>query len=358
MTNNILLVAFELPHELLVSGVASYPSPWGIPLATGLRGTYSSEEVLILHEEWPPPFAPQNLDWPKRYIEVMHVRKFDSDYRFKHGGRGYFHELKFGGDPPDFLAETDGGVLGVECTSLTLTERRGLNGLFQGIRQAIMDAHLDAFVGVRGCLIRLDFRSKDGNTGKPFKKDDYPSIDKLLDALNSYVFDFESRTTTENKPPESLDLLGVVNDSLSEVRFYANPLVGSAPDSSLFALRGFEIVLGYPSSHSVSAIRAELERLVVKHDKPGVDVLLVTCGGPARDGYTYPSEELVGRLFVDYGRPLDLAKHVKTVLLHFWSTGCTWEIMGHKDELVPPIYLGRVPYHRPWVPSKKAVDVP
>ena len=56
---------------------------------------------------------------------------------------------------------------------------------------------------------------------------------------------------------------------------------------------GFEIGLACGNRITITEEWAELERLVIDHDKPGVDLLLVTARGSDHNGQIFPAEEVV-----------------------------------------------------------------
>ena len=65
------------------------------------------------------------------------------------------------------------------------------------------------------------------------------------------------------------------------------PLLGGAPGSMLFTLAGFDIALAYTTLLTAEEAWSEVQRLVDSHDKPGVDLLLVTAGGPDANGNVF-----------------------------------------------------------------------
>ena len=75
-----------------------------------------------------------------------------------------------------------------------------------------------------------------------------------------------------------------------------------------------------PEPLTTADLRAEFERVVLSHDKPEIESLLVTAGGPDRKGIRYPAEELVAAQLVE-ADDLELeTSHIREVRLHLWGS--------------------------------------
>jgi len=85
---------------------------------------------------------------------------------------------------------------------------------------------------------------------------------------------------------------------------------------------GFEVALSMALRITASELQAEVERVVLQHDQPGVDRLLISVGAPDRDGLVFPSEPLVVEQ-----PPLQpvATENMKEITLHFFGSG---EIRG------------------------------
>ena len=119
----------------------------------------------------------------------------------------------------------------------------------------------------------------------------------------------------------------------------------------LFTVSGFEIGLAYTTVITASGAWAEVQRLVTSHDRPGVDLLLISAGAPDRHGNVYPAEEALAAFLLN--NPVGLTQapvHIKQVVLHSWSSG--WAALLHPDmaKMFGPLYEGLVPPHHGLAP--------
>ncbi|KND27289.1 hypothetical protein IQ64_45385 [Streptomyces stelliscabiei] len=67
----------------------------------------------------------------------------------------------------------------------------------------------------------------------------------------------------------------------------------------------------------------ELSRVIGQHDQENIDHLLITVGGPDREGYIYPGEEFLCRFAQEY-RPS--CTYLRRVTLHSFMTGEVTEL--------------------------------
>lgn len=165
--------------------------------------------------------------------------------------------------------------------------------------------------------------------------------------MHSYRVDHERFRLTGEGLPQQLDL-GVVDRSTGSAEFCGLPLLNTAPDTPLYALRGFELVLGYSSDYRIGHATAEVERLVSQHDKPGVDTLHISAGAPDRRGVIHPAEEVFARFYLDHGSAVSQTNHLKRIVIHLWDTGEARDILEEKTRLFGPLYEGTIPRHRQW----------
>jgi hypothetical protein len=198
-----------------------------------------------------------------------------------------------------------------------------------------------------------------GTTGMrfPFKPNDEAAIDELLHALLAYQPSPNQLVVLGDALPDPAPDPGMVTTP-SGASFYAAPFFNSAPDTLFAATTGFELGLAYTTAHSQTTARAELTRLVQKHDKPGVDWLLISAGAPNRDGQTFVTEEVVGHFLLDHPQPLATPKHIRRVTIHFWSTGEARDLLPAPAPTFGPLYQASVPPHRPIQPQPSLENDP
>lgn len=120
----------------------------------------------------------------------------------------------------------------------------------------------------------------------------------------------------------------------------------------LFTLAGFDIALAYTTLITADEAWHELQRLVDAHDRPGVDVLLVTAGGPDSAGNVFPAEEVLVSFLLEHPTGLAVApKNIKSVVLHSWGTGQAATLHPSVERLFGPVYAAMVPAHHPFAPQ-------
>jgi hypothetical protein len=126
-------------------------------------------------------------------------------------------------------------------------------------------------------------------------------------------------------------------------------MLNSVPTGPFFSVAGYEVVLAYTTVHTATAISGCLDRLVRKHDKPGVDTLLITSGGPDRNGIMYPLEQMISDFYLAH--PIALkTDYISRIIMHRWPTGDAYDLLETPPkQLWPPIYQGNMPAHQPFV---------
>jgi hypothetical protein len=65
---------------------------------------------------------------------------------------------------------------------------------------------------------------------------------------------------------------------------------------------------------------ARLQNIVRSHDRPEIDHILVTAGGPDTRGYRYPAEEAIANLLLCSANSGVEAKYIKRVTMHIWHS--------------------------------------
>ncbi len=165
----------------------------------------------------------------------------------------------------------------------------------------------------------------------------------MIEALVHYQIDPEAFTFEPDHPDEGLpkQFGNVAFDrSVPGTMFYAMPMQRAVP-SSLFYLRtGFEIGMAYSTTDNAHAIWQELIRVVREHDHHMIDYLLITVGGPDRDGFTFPAESYLTEAALQMPEPLKDLRHLSRVSLHFWTTDLVVELHP-RLAATPIIYPGQ-----------------
>jgi hypothetical protein len=326
------------------------PLPWGAPAVFWLAGTSVDGEPMVrIASEWPLSWVRTVEPLPKRERETLCLRRFGTDATLARGGAHPFYDLREGDDPPDATVETGQGRIGIELTTLALEDRRPVNRRFGELRAELERREPAAFSRLVGHLAYIWFRDRpDGPPVRPHARSDAEALDELVQALADYeprsdILEAEPGTA----PPDTMPEVHFA-DTTAGGRFYAVRFGGAVPGSTLFTRAGFDIGLAYTTQVTAPSAWRDVQRLVDRHDRPRVDVLLVTAGGPDDRGNVYPSEEVAAQLLIEH--PQHLARsptHIKEVLLHSWGTGTGTRLFPAVEPLFGPLYASQVPVHQP-----------
>jgi hypothetical protein len=320
--------------------------PWAAPRVLATYG-YSAEDepALGIVMEWPITWLRTVEPLPKFDHELLLLRRFSSDQAIVTGRHAYGH-LKPGADPPDATAITDAGTIGVESTALTAGDRRRAHGLFTALRRRVQEQEPAAFTKLSGHTVYVWFDTDEAPVGLPHRRSDEDAIRELVQALA----DYEPKTEElrhDGQPPETLPDLAL-HETDAGAKFYAAPIFNAVPNTMLFTLAGFELGLGYTSYVTPRKAWEEIQRLVDSHDKPGVDLLVITAGGPDLRGMIFPAEGVLATFIL--ANPIGLTRapnHIGRVLLHWWGTGEAAVLHPTVEQLFPGPYEGLTPSHHP-----------
>ncbi|MBO9533367.1 MAG: hypothetical protein J7513_10380 [Solirubrobacteraceae bacterium] len=330
----------SVPRRMQLFGISSMLLPWCAPAYLALHGeTDEGDTGLTIAAEVPIQWMTGFERFTKSDLEVLHVRRFNTDIALSHGFF-QFGPLEPGGDPPDIVAATGSGPVGVEATVLTVPGRRGAHALFSAVRRRLGDFEPAHFIALRGHTVYVDFA--DAANALPFEGRDVAAADELLTELARFSPDPKDLVTSDHVPEQIT--VPTVGQTARGATFWAVPFLGAAPASLLFTQFGFELGLSHCSFVSVDDIWDEIERRIKDHDKPGVDLLLITASGPTRAGVIFPAEQAVAQLAVENVRVMRRrVEHIKEVVLHDWVSGTAWKIYPEFARLFGPLYQSLAP---------------
>jgi hypothetical protein len=352
------LLPTVIPEGMTATGMTVSMLPWFAPSFSGVVGTTieASAPAVAITFEWPTNWLRTVQPLGKFEREWIYLRRYSGDQALATGTHA-FADVQPGDDPPDATAQTDAGRMGVESTALTIEDRREVHGLFLQLRRRLQASEPAAFSKLAGHLVYVWFESAEQlEPGKPHKRSDTAALDALVNALAEYEPQTEQLWIPSGQFPEKAPELPLA-DTEAGAKLYAVPLVAAAPSSMLFTATGFELGLAYTTFLTADAVWHELQRLVDSHDQPGVDLLLVTAGGPDANGSVFPVEEAVADFVVTHPRGLGSPpKHIKTVVLHSWATGRATALHPEVRVLFGPLYQSMVPLHHPFASGAGVVQ--
>jgi hypothetical protein len=353
MANTYLMrVPMAVPLGMQYSAMLVVPLPWGTPAFLGAVGTMvaTGEPAMSVAMESPIGWARLPAGMSDFQLESLYLRRFSADQRIAIGTHA-FAEVLEGEDPPDAIVQTDSGPLGVESTALTLPGNglRGVHSLFNRLRLNLGTLNPVAFTKLAGHVVYIWFEQDDvPAAGRPPKKSDQETLDALAYALAAYEPRIEELRAVGDRIPEQAPELPL--DEVGGAKFYAMPLLGAAPTSGMFMMAGFEIGLAYSALFTAKDAWAELQRRVTQHDKPGVEQLLITAGGPDKNGIIYTAEEVLAVFALDNPDAISPTEHIKSVVLHCWGTGQATQLYPTIAPVFSGPYTGYEPPHHPLVP--------
>jgi len=336
------------PLGATLTAVIVSPLPWSASAVSAYLGTTNEgAPLLAVGAEWPLSWVRTTAPLTKFEREWLYIRRYSSDRALATGAGHAFADVQQGADPPDATVLTDAGRIGVESTSLTIEGRRGVHDLFAKLRRRLQEAEPAAFAKLAGHVVYVWFQDSDvpGPPVKPHKRTDDSALDALVQALAEYQPDAESLTGESGPPPERLPDLPV-SETPAGARFYALPLLGGVPGSMLFTIAGFDIALAYTTLITAEEAWGEVQRLVDSHDKPGVDLLLLSAGAPDDNGNVFPAEEALTSFLL--ANPIGMRrppKHIDAVILHSWGTGRAATLYPELLPLFGPLYQSMTPVH-------------
>lgn len=338
-----------------VAGINVIPSPWGVPLMIGMYGTSGSspEPTLWIALEQEIPWVRPSARLDKEIIELMHVQRFAADCRSATGIELYAAIEGNQKDPPDFFVTLgDGNRSGLECAAFSVEERRGAEALFKNLRNKLAFQQRHRTGHLTGCSVIVWFGKGQSPDTRPPRKSDDVAAEELIEALAQYRPNVENlRMQFSSGMPPQMPSLGTTSTP-RDATFYAVPMLNSIPVGPFASLSGYDIVLAYSTMHTASSVAAVVQKLVRDHDKKDVDTLLITSGGPDRDGVMHPLEQLVSDFYLQ--NPLVLkTDYISRVIMHRWPTGDAYDLLENPPKrLWPAIYQGHTPAHQPFMVSR------
>lgn len=345
-----------VPAGFRHDGVVTSLLPWHAPSFSALVGEKDSQPALAVMMEWPAVWLRTAEPIEQYDQEWLLIRRFSADHAIATGGSHAYAQVEPGANPPDATVATANGTLGVEATALTVEGRRTVHSLFLELRRRVQMSEPAAFPKLIGHVIYIWFE-RPGVVGLrlPHRRSDSEALDSIVEDLAKYE---PVIGLTPQGRPEVGDTLDLgCNRVSADATFSAVPMLQAVPSTVLFTIAGFEIGLVYTSIVTREKAQGELQRLVKKHDKEGVDLLLITAGGPDASGIVFPAEEAFAKFIVDHEIGLSTKpEHIKQIILHSWTTGAATLLYPEFTSIFGPLYHSMVPVHHSIVTNEPHMD--
>jgi hypothetical protein len=284
----------------------SFLHPGAFPMLIACAGRDAQgRRLALITNEYPEPIRFRR---EKETGEEHHLERFRADYR--HATRtDPFDGFRRGPDPPDFLVSRGTDEVGLDVTQMVLRQRVEAHEGLQELRQAALMCGRKVFRRLHGYILQVSLVDRSGNWK--------PMIEKTLDAFA--LLDPRPRRTDVWHPDLSSGAETIVRIGDDEGWATAGPL-REALAASFYGVMGFDIAQAFPTLVSATEAWELLQTLVARHDKPGNEELLVSCGAPVGGGFAFPSDIVTGSLVIDEADAGSIlqAAYVKKVYLHSW----------------------------------------
>lgn len=331
----VALMPFTVEQPLTLDQISMARDPSGTPTSLAAMGQLADtrEPLAILQFETP---TQAHLPISKTQQELDHARLA---LHLLYGTES-IKETMPGGDPPDVLAIARTGLtLRIEVTQLHAVTADTVNAPtrwlpFEKLRTALLADAVRMRRRLRahhGKMLCVWFRAP--TTELRF---DPPARNpRSVESLTTFL-----ETTVPSQPLRSDLPLVASPDSTaqsSDGNFGVTWLdVTERYTSPFMTALGFELALVHSGTMYQSTVGDEIRRLILKHDKPNIDLLVITTNSPLRSGLQFPSGELVSALAMDRSDHLGTftTENVRNVLLLDAASGRRAWLLGS----APPLH--------------------
>jgi hypothetical protein len=179
------------------------------------------------------------------------------------------------------------------------------------------------FSGIAGCELPIWFGESLADL--PPRRSDESIIEPLLDAMAEARVDRNAVARLTNEIAERgfpsvmppVIEQGATPDG--SAGFIANVNFGAQSGQLYSTGLGFDVQLSRPTPTTATDVLDLLQGIVTSHDKPVIQHLIVTAGGPDRRGLRYPGEEIQAAFMAQQPGFSVRAHYLRTVRLHLWS---------------------------------------
>jgi hypothetical protein len=294
---------------------------WRVQSIVPVGVTAAGEGWAVLGFEAPTQIDLGMPRLSKEDLEQVHLEKYQRDAAAATGVTP-FQNVKRGTNPPDFVVTTPSGEEGIECAAFALRKRRDGFALFDRFRARLLQAaRSEPFPHLADCTVTVRFG--DG-TDLPPKAQDQITVERFIEVLRQARVDRAavagaSAQFSGSEPPPRLPEGLFRTFSVGKAgEVQADPVAPNSLHGEFARETGFDVHLNMSLPVTRSEVQAEFERILRKHDHPGVDRLLISLSAPDRAGLAFPNESLV----VDQLPPNPVTTdHIRIVTIHNYLTG-------------------------------------
>jgi hypothetical protein len=266
----------------------------------------------------------------KESLERAQLEKYRLDYLLRFG-KVPFEDVRCGDNPPDFLVTRHATAYGVDCAALALQKKRNAEALFTKLIQKVAADDSASLQHLNGTHVTIWFKEDTELPPRPPRVANTSTAQELIEALEYVDVDRDqiARTTAEIAEHGWPETLPVLLDGLAVVDkerfgFQVEPVNNWQPSEPLSAQLGFGVSLSFPLM--IQDVRAEMKRLVSDHDNGRIEQLLVSIGGPNRDGICFPAEHILGSFLKEEPIEPVSAQHIGQVTAHIWTSGELFDV--------------------------------
>lgn len=347
-TSVFAALPIHIPEAITVTAMGGGSLPWGAPSVSVILGHSNvspGEPILGIGSDWPMPWIRTGVDLTQEEQEALHVRRFRTDHIIASGAAPFVGVFQ-GTDPPDVFVETESGRVGLECMTLSVSERRGAHALFRNIRRLVA-MNPDMFCALAGHVVHMWFNDEDSALCRPHAQTDEAAALMIARALAEYRPNDALVVRQGVGMPAKMPELPLSKTDAG-ASFYSTPMIGAAPDTPLFSLAGFELSMAYTTTHTAHAEWEALKKKIKRKDKPGNDWLLISSSAVDQRGCIYPSEDILADFLLSNFEEFGPLEHIRRITVHMWSSGRAVDIWPEVKPIFGPIYAGSSPWHLPF----------
>jgi hypothetical protein len=284
--------------------------------------TADGEPMLMFSAENPDKIQGFDGEVEKARLERFHLESYRADHVLQFGNAPF--EEVTAGDRPDFTVTAGGQQVRLDCAALADHHRRLGFRLMDHLRERLIAGGGGRdFSGVAGCLLSVWF----GETldDLPPRRWDDSIIEPLLDVIAETKVDHAAiaRLTQEvaerGFPQVMPPVIETGKTPDGSAGFVANAVLGPTEGARFSTGLGFEVQLHLPEQVTYRSAKANLDRIVSRHDQPQIEHLLLTAGGPDRTGMRFPGEEVIAGFLAEQPEFHVEVERLQRVTLHLWS---------------------------------------